>query len=73
MYIVVYRLTNLLNDSRYDSANMHICRKLLEIVTDLDQMSIDQVADKCNVSKSTLSKFVSSGKGKLCLYRSCRT
>lgn len=58
MYIVVYRLTNLLNDSQYDSATMHICRKLLEIVADLEQLSIDQVAAKCNVSKSTLSKFV---------------
>ena len=58
MYIVVYRLTNLLNNSQYNSTNMHICRKLLEIVADLERMSIAQVADKCNVSKSTLSKFV---------------
>lgn len=58
MFIVVYRLTNLLNNSQYNSTTMHICRKLLEIVTDLDRMSIGQVADKCNVSKSTLSKFV---------------
>ncbi|MCI8376322.1 MAG: MurR/RpiR family transcriptional regulator [Lachnospiraceae bacterium] len=58
MYIVVYRLTNLLNNSQYNSTTMHMCRQLLGMVTDLERMSIDQVAERCNVSKSTLSKFV---------------
>ncbi|WP_050641385.1 MULTISPECIES: MurR/RpiR family transcriptional regulator [Clostridia] len=58
MYIVAYRLINLLNDSEYDSTEAHIAESLLGMIKDIEHMPIDQVADKCHISKSTLSKFV---------------
>ncbi|WP_333813817.1 MurR/RpiR family transcriptional regulator [Muricomes intestini] len=58
MYIVAYRLINLLNDSEYDSTEAHIAQKLLDMIYEIEYMPIDQVADKCHISKSTLSKFV---------------
>ena len=58
MYIVAYRLINLLNDSEYDSTEAHIAESLLGIIKEIEHMPIDQVADKCHISKSTLSKFV---------------
>lgn len=58
MYIVVYRLINLLNDSEYDSTDAHIAESLLDMIKDIEHMPIDKVADKCHISKSTLSKFV---------------
>lgn len=58
MYIVAYRLINLLNDSEYDSMESHIAKRLLEMIYEIEYIPIDRVAEKCNVSKSTLSKFV---------------
>ena len=58
MYIVAYRLINMLNDSEYDSTEAHIAESLLGMIKEIEHMPIDQVADKCHISKSTLSKFV---------------
>lgn len=58
MYIVAYRLINLLNDSEYESTDAHIAEGLLDMIYEIETMPIDYVADKCHVSKSTLSKFV---------------
>lgn len=58
MYIVAYRLINLLNDSEYDSTEAHIAESLLDMIYEVEHMPIDQVAEKCHISKSTLSKFV---------------
>lgn len=58
MYIVAYRLLNLLNDSEYNSTEFHIAEKLLDMLYEIEYMPIDQVAEKCHISKSTLSKFV---------------
>ncbi len=58
MYIVAYRLINLLNDLEYDSTDSHIAESLLDMIYELEFMSIDRVAEKCHISKSTLSKFV---------------
>ena len=36
----------------------HIAESLLGIIKEIEHMPIDQVADKCHISKSTLSKVV---------------
>lgn len=46
MYVVAYRLINLLNDSEYDSTEAHIAESLLGMIKDIEHMPIDQVADK---------------------------
>lgn len=58
MFIVSYRLLNLLNDADYDSLESHLAQQLLSMVEELDRLSIDVVSARCHVSKSTLSKFV---------------
>lgn len=58
MFIAAYRLINLRNDSENDSTEAHIAETLLEHINDINEMSIDQVAELCDISKSTLSKFV---------------
>lgn len=58
MYIVAYRLINLLNDSPYDSTEAHIAESLLDMIYELEHMPIDLAAERCHISKSTLSKFV---------------
>jgi len=58
MYIVAYRLLNLLNDCEYGSTDAHIAKNLLDMIYEVEFMPIDQVAAKCHISKSTLSKFI---------------
>lgn len=58
MFIVAYRLLNLLNDFEHDSTDVRVAESLLDILDEIENMSIDQVADKCHISKSTLSRFV---------------
>lgn len=58
MYIVAYRLLNLLNDCEFDCTDAHIARSLLDMLNEIEFMPIDQVAIKCHISKSTLSKFI---------------
>nr|WP_294494248.1 MurR/RpiR family transcriptional regulator [uncultured Mediterraneibacter sp.] len=58
MYIVAYRLINLRNTSGRDSTDAYIAEVLLENINEIDQMSIEKVAELCSISKSKLSKFV---------------
>ena len=58
MQIVAYRLINTLNDSEYESTEAHLAKSLLDILEELPMLPIDQVAERCHVSKSTISKFV---------------
>ncbi|MGL6218063.1 MAG: MurR/RpiR family transcriptional regulator, partial [Lacrimispora sphenoides] len=58
MYIVAYRLLNLLNDCEFGSTDAHIAKNLLDMIYEVEFMPIDQVAAKCHISKSTLSKFI---------------
>ena len=58
MFIAAYRLINLRNNSQSDSIETHITEVLLKHINEIDSMSIEQVAQLCGVSKSTLSKFV---------------
>lgn len=58
MYIVAYRLINLRNNSGRESTDSYIADVLLGNINEIDQMSIEKVAELCNISKSKLSKFV---------------
>lgn len=58
MYIIVYRLLNILNESEKDSLESHLAECILKLLDQIEFYSIDQVAHHCHVSKSTLSKFV---------------
>lgn len=58
MFITVYRLINLINDSENYSTESHIAKTLLEHIKQIDTVSIDCMAEKCGISKSTLSKFI---------------
>lgn len=58
MFIVAYRLINLRNNSRSDSTDSHIAETLLANINEIDKLSIDSVAELCDISKSKLSKFV---------------
>lgn len=52
------RLLIMLNDNDLYSTNYHIAMTLLMNFFSLYKLSIDEVADLCNVSKSTISKFI---------------
>ena len=58
MNILVYRLLNILNEANKDSLEANIAENILKILDKIENYSIDQVANICHVSKSTLSKFV---------------
>lgn len=58
MYIIVYRLLNILNESDKGSLEAHLAECILKLLNQIEYYSIDQVAHHCHVSKSTLSKFV---------------
>ena len=52
MYIVAYRLINLRNNSRRDSIDSAIAETLLEHIQEIDELSIENVAEMCSVSTS---------------------
>lgn len=58
MGILLNRLLIILNDSEPSSTDYHIAFLLIINFYSLCDMSIQQVAELCNVSKSTVSKFV---------------
>ena len=58
MYIVAYRLINLRNNSRRDSTDSAIAETLLEHIQEIDELSIENVAEMCSVSTSKFSKVV---------------
>ena len=58
MFITGYRLLNLRNNSGNNSTDSHIVEVMLENINELDRLSIETMAELCDVSKSKLSKFV---------------
>lgn len=54
----MYRLLTLLNHEYVGSTNENIANTMIKHFNHLDKFSIDELSDMCNVSKSTLSKFV---------------
>ncbi|WP_315108952.1 MurR/RpiR family transcriptional regulator [Clostridium intestinale] len=58
MGILLNRLLIMLNDSDTKSTEYHIAFTLLMNFYYLSNMSINEVAELCNVSKSTISKFI---------------
>jgi DNA-binding MurR/RpiR family transcriptional regulator len=58
MYIIHARLLNVLNDEPLGSIDRHVATVMLEHISELADLSIGELADRCTVSKSTLSKFV---------------
>jgi len=60
MGILLNRLLIMLNDSDPKSTEYHIAFTLLMNFYSLYDMSINEVAELCNVSKSTISKFIRS-------------
>lgn len=56
--VLTHRLLTLLNHEYVGSTNENIANTMIENLNDLDKYSIDELSCMCNVSKSTLSKFV---------------
>ncbi len=60
MGMLFHRLLILLNEADLDSTDYHIARVMLQQFENLSQYSIQELADRCAVSKSTISKFIRS-------------
>lgn len=58
MNILLNRLLTILNNEDLKSTNYHIATKFLENIRELQHISINEASNICNVSKSTVSKFV---------------
>ena len=58
MGILYDRLLILLNESSSDSTFYHIALAMLQNMELLHSLAINEVADLCRVSKSTISKFI---------------
>ena len=58
MGILYDRLLILLNESSSDSTFYHIALTMLQNMELLHSLAINEVADLCSVSKSTISKFI---------------
>ena len=60
MFIAGYRLLNLRNNLGNNSTDLHIVEVMLENINEIDKLSIETMAELCDVSKSKISKFVKS-------------
>lgn len=58
MGMLYNRLLIILNEESADSTYYHIALSMLKHCEELSSMSIDRLAKLCNVSKSTISKFI---------------
>lgn len=58
MFIVGYRLLNLRNNLGTNPTDLHIVDVMLENINEIDKLSIETMAELCNISKSKISKFV---------------
>lgn len=58
MGILYNRLLIILNEESADSTYYHIALVMLNYIDELESLSINELADLCSVSKSTISKFV---------------
>lgn len=60
MGMLYKRLLSVLNEKSSDSTAYHIAMVMLKIMEELSSLSINEIADRCSVSKSTISKFIRS-------------
>lgn len=58
MGMLYNRLLSILNEEPLDSTYYHIALLMLQNINDLPNMSINELASLCDVSKSTISKFI---------------
>ncbi|MDD3027798.1 MAG: hypothetical protein PHI41_07130 [Erysipelotrichaceae bacterium] len=58
MGMVLHRLLVVLLEENLDTTSYHVARILINNFAILNQLTIDQVARLCDVSKSTVSKFI---------------
>lgn len=58
MYRLLYSLSTFLNTEKMGTTEYCIARSMLEHIKDIPDCSIGEMAERCNVSKSKLSKFV---------------
>ena len=58
MGMVLHRLLVALLEEDLNTTNYHVAKLLIENFALLNQLTIDQVATLCDVSKSTISKFI---------------
>lgn len=58
MGMLYNRLLIILNEESSDSTYYHIARNMLKYFEELSSMSINKLAQICDVSKSTISKFI---------------
>lgn len=58
MGVLIYRLLIVLNDREPDSTYYHIASTMLANYDGIGRLSIQELADLCGVSKSTISKFI---------------
>lgn len=60
MGMLYKRLLSVLNEEDSSSTAYHIALVMLEMMNELATLSINEIADRCAVSKSTISKFIRS-------------
>lgn len=58
MGMLYSRLLTILNEEPLGSTYYHIALQMLKMLKNISNMSINQLAEKCDVSKSTISKFI---------------
>lgn len=58
MGMLFNRLLIILNEEAQDSTYYHIALMMLDHIEELQELSINKLADLCSVSKSTISKFI---------------
>lgn len=54
MFIAGYRLLNLRNNLGNNSTDLHIVEVMLENINEIDKLSIETMAELCDVSKSKI-------------------
>ena len=57
MFIAGYRLLNLRNNLGNNSTDLHIVEVMLENINEIDKLSIETMAELCDVSKSKISNY----------------
>lgn len=60
MEMLSKRLLSVLNEEDSSSTLYHIALVMLEMMNELSSLSINEIAERCSVSKSTISKFIRS-------------
>lgn len=60
MGMLYKRLLSVLNQENSSSTSYHIAMVMLQMMNEMATLSINEIADRCSVSKSTISKFIRS-------------